>query len=93
MFKYDEDKLIQEVEQYIRGTYSGHYVGENNVQALDLIFAIGHGEGFCVGDVLKYVARYGKKNGKSRKDLLKAIHYLILLLHLNTKEEDTDVPF
>ena len=29
---------------------------------------------------LKYLCRYGKKNGQNRKDLLKAIHYIVLLM-------------
>ena len=31
-------------------------------------------------NAIKYLARYGKKNGKNRKDLLKAVHYVILLM-------------
>ena len=38
----------------------------------------GHGEGFCIGNILKYSQRYGKKDGKNRNDLLKVIHYGIM---------------
>ncbi len=41
----------------------------------------GHGEGFCIGNIMKYAQRYGKKNGKDRKDLLKVIHYGIMALY------------
>jgi len=41
----------------------------------------GHGEGFCIGNILKYSQRYGKKDGKNRNDLLKVIHYGIMALH------------
>ena len=30
---------------------------------------------------MKYAQRYGKKNGKDRKDLLKVIHYGIMALY------------
>lgn len=36
--------------------------------------------GFCVGNCIKYLCRFEKKNGK--EDLLKARHYIDLLLHL-----------
>ena len=37
--------------------------------------------------------RYGKKDGKNRKDLLKAIHYIVLLMSSedeSKKKEDTN---
>ena len=34
--------------------------------------------GYCEGNVIKYVSRYNNKNGK--EDLLKAIHYLEMLI-------------
>jgi len=33
-----------------------------------------------MGNIMKYAMRYGKKNGKDYKDLLKIIHYAIILL-------------
>jgi hypothetical protein len=41
----------------------------------------GHGEGFCIGNIMKYVQRYGKKDGYNRKDLMKVLHYTIMALH------------
>ena len=32
---------------------------------------------------MKYAQRYGKKNGKDRKDLLKVIHYGIMSLYVH----------
>lgn len=37
-----------------------------------------NGLGFCEGNVVKYVSRHEKKNGK--EDILKAMHYLHLIL-------------
>jgi len=52
----------------------------------NLILSGGHGEGFCIGNILKYAQRYGKKNGKDKRDLLKVIHYGIIALHVNDME-------
>jgi hypothetical protein len=39
-----------------------------------------NGLGFCEGNVIKYVCRHKKKNGL--QDLLKARHYIDLLIEL-----------
>ena len=85
-FKYDEKRLVEDFFAYVSNTYSKHYVGEDNIQALDLIFATGRGEDFCIGNALKYLTRYGKKNGKNKDDLLKAMHYTLLAQYLLYKE-------
>ena len=36
---------------------------------------------------MKYLFRFGKKNGKNRKDLLKCIHYVCLLYHYSFGSE------
>ena len=79
-YKYSEGKTIKELEQYIKSTYDQHY-SKNKYQATEFIIDAGHGEGFCVGNIMKYAQRYGKKNGFNRDDLLKVIHYAILALH------------
>lgn len=84
-YKYQEDTILKEVADYIDSTYKGHYVGEDNVQSLDLILATGHATGFNVGNILKYGSRYGKKRGYNRDDLLKVIHYAIFELYNHTK--------
>ena len=89
VYKYSEPKLMAQFWEYIDSTYSkdNHYAGEtSDTQALDLIFAKGHGVGFCVGSVEKYVSRYGSKEGRNRKDLVKALHYSLLLLHIHDLE-------
>ena len=79
-YKYDESKTLAELKSYIDQTYDQHY-SQNNFQATEFIIDGGHGEGFCIGNILKYAQRYGKKNGKDRNDLLKVIHYGIMALH------------
>jgi Protein of unknwon function (DUF3310) len=83
MFKYDEERILNDVENYIKSTYNQHYVRGNDIQVNDLIMAIGHGEGSYISNAIEYLARYGKKDGKNVKDLYKAIHNIILLIHLN----------
>ena len=87
MYKFDEDKSIQEIKEYIDKTYDLHY-SKGKYQATEMIIDSGHGEGFCIGNILKYAQRYGKRNGKNRADLLKVIHYGIIALHLNNGESE-----
>ena len=85
-YKYSEDKALEELKKYIDNTYDEHY-SRNKFQATEFIIDGGHGEGFCIGNILKYAQRYGKKNGKDRKDLLKVIHYGIIALYINENED------
>lgn len=85
-YKFNEEKLIRELEDYIKSTYKQHYAGKDNVQAFELISSAGHGMGFTIGDIIKYASRYGKKNGRNRADLLKILHYGILALYIHDKE-------
>ena len=55
--KYNEDKILKEIDEYIKSTYGEHYS-----------------------------CRYGKKNGHNRADLLKAVHYVILLLNYDKEK-------
>ena len=84
-YKYSEGKALVELKKYIDSTYDEHY-SKNKFQATEFIIDGGHGEGFCIGNILKYAQRYGKKNGKDRRDLLKVIHYGIIALHVNDME-------
>ena len=85
---YNEANLLQEIQSYIDETYKGHY-SQNKFQATAFIIDSGHGEGFTIGNCMKYLQRYGKKEGKNRKDLLKVIHYAIIALHIHDLESDT----
>lgn len=87
-WKYNEDKILKQLEQYISSTYSQHYVdrtGGGKEQTLDKI-KHNRREGFCAGNVTKYIDRYDTK-GTPRADLFKVLHYTILLInHLNLIE-------
>jgi len=83
-YKFNEDKLIDEFKQYIDATYNQHYAKEK-FQATEFIIDGGHGTGFCIGNVLKYAQRYGKKgtDKDARKDLMKVLHYALIQLHVH----------
>ena len=78
-YTFNEDQVLTLVSNHIIQTYDAHY-SMNKIQSTEFIMDAGHGEGFCIGNIIKYAQRYGKKNGKSQDDLLKIIHYAIILL-------------
>ena len=79
--KYNEDKIIKEISDYISNTYTEHYsTTKDGFQVQDMLRHLGIDKDFCQANAIKYLARYGKKNGHNRKDLLKAIHYIVLLM-------------
>ena len=84
-YVFDEEKYLKEIKEGIDSTYSSHYA-QNKVQSTEFIADAGHGEGFCLGNVIKYTQRYGKKEGKNRKDLLKVLHYGLIALHVHDLE-------
>ena len=86
LFQYEEDKTLAEVMEYIAGTYSEHY-GDQNIQIQDVFDQMGISEAFTRGAAMKYLFRFGKKDGKNRKDLLKCIHYCCLLYYYSFKPE------
>lgn len=55
------------------------YYGDG-LQPWDLIKSLGMGADFCAGNVIKYVGRYGAKNGLD--DLRKASWYLDRLIEI-----------
>ena len=86
-YRYNEFQLISELEDYVNSTYQEHY-SKNKFQATEFIIDGGHGEGFCLGNILKYTQRYGNKEGKNRKDLLKVLHYALIALHVHDLEHE-----
>ena len=91
-YKYNEHELIKQFSEYVDKTYEQHY-SKDKFQATEFIMDGGHGEGFCIGNILKYAQRYGKKDGYNRADLFKVIHYGFLALynhdaHIQEAESD-----
>ena len=95
-FKYHEDEILKDVQEYISRTYQGHYTGTKHefrkVQTIDLMAARDIATGFCQANILKYGSRYGSKDGKNKTDLLKVIHYAMLLLHFDGHYGEPSMP-
>jgi len=89
VYKYSEDRIIEQLIQYVDSTYSSHY-NRNKYQATEFIMDSGHGMSFCIGNVMKYAQRYGTKNGYNRDDLMKILHYGIMALHVHNNLSETD---
>ena len=88
MMKYNEDKILKEIGSYISGTYGQHYAQvKEGVQVQDLLRSCGIDKDFCQANAIKYLARFGKKAGRNRADLLKAVHYIVLLM---SSEDETN---
>ena len=86
--KFNEDVAMTMLQNHITKTYDSHY-SMNKIQSTEFIFDAGHGEGFCLGNIIKYAQRYGKKDGKNQQDLLKILHYTIMLLGVEIENEET----
>ena len=92
--KYNEQDILKKIERYIESTYQEHYSSEitykkgkkvytkteDNLQAMDIFRSLKIDKDFCQANAIKYLLRYGKKEGHNDKDLYKAIHYIVLLL-------------
>ena len=85
-WKYNEEEIVKELLEYIRGTYKKHYAAnDQNLQTLDFIEAAHNdGEACSRDNIMKYVSRYDKK-GAARRDILKILHYAVLLMYFNDK--------
>ena len=85
-FKYNEEDSLKEVMDYIKSTYDQHYVGDGDVQTVDFWFSLGSLDTTARDTAIKYLARFGKKDGRNRKDLLKAVHYIIMMMYAQDAE-------
>ena len=95
-YKYHEEEILKDIEEYVTSTYQGHYTGKShefrNVQTIDLMASKELAAAFCQANILKYGSRYGNKDGKNKKDLMKVIHYAMLLLHFDNHYGEPSMP-
>ena len=85
--KYNEEQILKEVIEYIKSTYNEHYSTDGKgLQAMDIFRNMNTDKDFCQSNAIKYLIRYGKKQGRNEKDLIKAIHYIVLLI--SSERED-----
>jgi hypothetical protein len=78
-YKFNEEQLLKEIQVYIDKTYDQHY-SKTKFQSTEFIIDSGYGVEFCLGNIMKYSQRYGRKGLPDdwRKDLMKIIHYAII---------------
>ena len=88
-YVFDEESYLKEIKEGIDKTYTSHYA-QNKIQSTEFINDAGHGEGFCIGNIIKYAQRYGKKNGYNREDLTKIVHYAIIMMHIHDDNDKRD---
>ena len=86
-YKYNEPALLQDLKEYIDKTYDEHY-SQSKFQTTEFIIDNGDGIGFTRGNIIKYAQRYGKKEGTNRKDLLKVLHYAMIMLYVHDLNEE-----
>ena len=95
-YKYHEQDILKDIEEYVSGTYQGHYTGNSHefrkVQTIDLMASKDLAASFCQANIIKYGSRYGNKDGKNKKDLMKVIHYAMLLLHFDGHYGEPSMP-
>lgn len=91
--RYNEDKFLEEVYKYIKGTYDEHYVSsnKNGFQLIDIWAERGTALTSSIDIAIKYLYRYGRKGGYNKKDLLKAIHYICFADYFTPKQEEDDI--
>ena len=80
-YKYAEDLILRDLEAYINKTYGEHYKTSDNIECFDAWFALGDATTTFRDTAIKYLWRYGKKNGNNKGDLMKALHYVMLTLY------------
>ena len=89
--KYQEEKSIHDLKEYVSSTYQGHYTNTtSDVQTLDLIHSVGDAESFCRSNAIKYLSRYDKK-GQAKRDILKAMHYCLLLYYFSGQTNENEI--
>lgn len=82
-YKYAEDRILADLKAHLDKTYSEHYATENNIECFDAWIALGDSTPTFRNTALKYLWRYGKKNGNNKQDLMKALHYIFMCLYVD----------
>jgi len=81
-YKYKEDQIISDFHAYIDKTYGQHYMTEEqNIECFDVWLSLGDSMPTFRNTAIKYLWRYGKKNGNNKDDLMKVLHYTLMMLY------------
>lgn len=77
--------MSKKIDELIEFVNHPHHYNSGKIEVIDVIIDQGFGEGFCLGNVLKYVMRAPHK-GTYNQDLEKASWYLDhWIKHVNKK--------
>jgi hypothetical protein len=88
-YKYAEDRMISDLKAYIDNTYNEHYMTETQtIECFDAWIALGDSTPTFRNTAIKYLWRYGKKSGNNKKDLMKALHYVMMCLYVDHYKDD-----
>lgn len=83
-YKYNEGQIISDFKKYIDKTYGQHYMTEEqNIECFDVWLALGDAMPTFRNTAMKYLWRYGKKNGSNKDDLMKVLHYTLMMLYID----------
>ena len=87
--KYNEEEILKQVIEYIKSTYNQHYSTDGKgLQAMDIFRNMDIDMDFSQANAIKYLMRYGKKQGHNRADLMKVLHYALFALYVHDLEVD-----
>lgn len=87
-YKYAENIILADLKAHLDKTYSEHYATDNNIECFDAWIALGDSTPTFRNTALKYLWRYGKKNGNNKQDLMKALHYIFMCLYVDHYKKD-----
>ncbi len=88
--KYNEEEILKQVIEYISSTYNQHYSTDGKgLQAMDIFRNMDIDMDFSQANAIKYLMRYGKKQGRNEKDLYKAIHYTSHIIRTRKTKSNT----
>ena len=83
-YKYNEGEFMEELRKHVDGTYVKHYGG--SVQPVEFIMSNAETLDYLKGNVVKYIYRYGKKDGHNKADLYKAVHFIMMMAKYEDKK-------
>lgn len=82
-YKYSEEAFINVLKEHVDRTYTSHYSGQ--IQPIEFIMSNAQTLDYLKGNAVKYIYRYGKKNGNNPEDLMKACHFIMMMMHYGDK--------
>ena len=90
-WKYCEDMILNDFREYLAKTYTEHYKSKTDkIECFDAWIALGDSGPTFRNTAIKYLWRYGEKDGKNKKDVMKALHYVLMLMYVEHYKPEED---